>query len=55
MKDYSQGVLESLVYSLALLRREKRPNASAAKIAEEILEILEASAEDLEFRMSATA
>jgi hypothetical protein len=54
LKDFTQGVLEGLAYSRTLLKAEK-PSAASAKIARRILEITEAAASDLEFRMRATA
>jgi hypothetical protein len=54
MNDHTAGVLEGLGYCLTLLKREKHSNASA-KITRRILEVTEAAASDLEFRMRATA
>lgn len=54
MNDFTQGVLEGLAYSRTLLKADKR-SAISAKIARRILEITEAAASDLEFRMRATA
>lgn len=54
MNDHTAGVLEGLAYSRTLLKTEKAKRASA-KIARRILEITEAAASDLEFRMRATA
>ena len=54
MNDFTQGVLEGLAYSRTLLKADKR-SAVSAKIARRILEITEAAASDLEFRMRASA
>jgi hypothetical protein len=54
MDDYVKGVLEGLAYSRRLLKVEKR-SAVSATIARRILEITEAAASDIEFRMRATA
>jgi len=54
MDDYVKGVLEGLAYSRTLLKADKR-SAVSAKIARRILEITEAAASDLDFRMRATA
>jgi hypothetical protein len=54
MNDFTQGVLEGLAYSRTLLKADER-SAISAKIARRILEITEAAASDLEFRMRATA
>ena len=54
MNDFTQGVLEGLAYSRTLLKADKR-SAVSAKIARRILDITEAAASDLEFRIRATA
>jgi len=54
MDDHTAGVLEGLGFCLALSRKEKQRKTSR-KIAEQIVEIVEAAASDLEFRMRATA
>ena len=54
MDDHTAGVLEGLAYSRTLLKADKR-SAVSAKIARRILEITEAAASDLEFRMKTAA
>jgi hypothetical protein len=53
MNDHTQGVLEGLGYCLTLSRKEKHGTASRI-IRERIIEIIEVTASDLEFRMRAT-
>ena len=52
MNDHTKGVLEGLGYCLALVPKRSKPSQ---RIAERIVEIVEATARDLEFRMRATA
>ena len=54
MDDFTKGALEGLGYCLTLSRKEKHGSASRI-IRERIVEIVEATASDLEFRMKATA
>ena len=54
MNDFTQGVVEGLAYARTLLRAEKS-TAASVKMGRRILEITEAAASDLEFRMRATA
>jgi hypothetical protein len=54
MDEHTAGVLEGLAYSRTLLKTETAKRASV-RIARRILEITEAAASDLEFRMRATA
>jgi len=54
MNDHTKGVLEGLGYSLALSRKGKDRKTSR-KIAEQIVEIIEAAARDFEWRMKAIA
>ena len=54
MNDHTAGVLEGLAYSRTLLKTENSKKTSAT-IARRILEITQAAASDLEFRLRATA
>jgi hypothetical protein len=54
LRDFTEGVLEGLAYSLTVVKREKRSKPSA-KISRQILHILEAQAEDFENRSKAAA
>jgi len=54
LRDFTEGVLEGLAYSLMLLRKEKHGRA-AAKISRQILRILESQAATFEGRSKATA
>jgi hypothetical protein len=52
MNDHTTGVLEGLGYCLALVPKRSK---LSQRIAERIVEIVEATARDLEFRMRVTA
>ena len=52
LRDFTEGVLEGLAYSRMVLRKGKQGRA-CAKISERILQILDAQAEDFEFRTKA--
>jgi hypothetical protein len=54
LRDFTEGVLEGLAYSLRVIRREKGGKASA-RIGRQILRILESQAADFEIRSKATA
>jgi hypothetical protein len=54
LRDFTEGVLEGLAYSLMVMRRE-RGSKAPAKISQRILKILDAQAGDLENRIEATA
>jgi hypothetical protein len=54
MDDHTKGVLEGLGYCLTLSHKERHGKISRI-IRERIIEIVEATASDLEFRMKATA
>jgi len=54
MDDHTKGVLEGLGYCLTLSRKEKHAAASRI-IRERIVEIVEAAASDVEFRVKASA
>jgi hypothetical protein len=54
LRDFTEGVLEGLAYSLTLMKGEKQAK-EAAKISRQILRILESQAETFEVRSTAMA
>jgi hypothetical protein len=54
LREFTEGVLEGLAYSRMVLRNEKQ-GRGYAKITDRILKVLDASVEDFEERLKATA
>jgi len=52
MRDHTVGVLEGLGYCLTLVPKRSK---LSRRIVERIVDIVEGAAQDLEFRMKATA
>jgi hypothetical protein len=54
LRDYTEGVLEGLAWSLTVAKRESKTK-TAGKISRQILRILEAQAEDFDSRIQVAA